>query len=122
MKIWMPCSPQQLATFAQSGQLELPTGFAMTPEWAAVVDDDDEEFLEDAMLDQAGDGVTVVVVAQLEGAVVSAQTGQVSVEEPVTKRNVRAFFAKSDATDEDFSWFGPTETANLLDFLGLSSN
>ena len=118
----MPCSPQQLATFAQSGQLELPIGYAITPEWAAVVDDDDEEFLEDAMLDQAGDGVTVVVVAQLEAVVQCAQTGEVSVGEPVTNRNVRAFFAKSDATDEDFSWFGPTETANLLDFLGFSTN
>ena len=122
MKIWMPCSPQQLVAFAQSGQLELPTGFAITPEWAAVVDDDDEEFLEDAMLDQAGTDATLVVVAELPGTIQNPETGEVVVEAAATNRNLRAFFAKSDAADEDFSWFGPTETANLLDFLGFSTN
>jgi len=120
MKIWMPCSPHQVAQFVKSGTLSCPSGFAITPEWTAAVDDDDEEFLEDEMLFQAGQGQTVVLVAEMNASVQDAKAGVVTLAEDLTMRTVRAFFAKSDADEEEFSWFGPTEGANLLEFLGIS--
>lgn len=121
MKIWMPCSPQQVSAFIATGQCDITAGFTITPEWTASVDDDDEEFLEDEMLFQAGDGQLVVIVAELKGEITDSSAGAVALAEPLTPRSVRAFFAKSDVAEEEFSWFGPTEGANLLDFLGISS-
>ncbi len=117
----MPCSPHQAAQFVANGSLELASGFAITPQWAQAINDDDEEFLEDVMLDQAGHQERVVIVAQLAADIVDPEIGAVTVSEPLSLKKVHAFFAKSDATDDEFSWFGPTEGANLLDFLGISA-
>ena len=120
MKIWMPCSPHQVAQFVNSGSLSIPSGFAVTPEWTASIDDDDEEFLEDEMLFQAGLGQTVVLVAEMNATIQDASAGTVALAEDLTMRTIRAFFAKSDVEEDEFSWFGPTEGANLLEFLGIS--
>ena len=120
MKIWMPCSPHQVVQFVNAGSLSIPSGFAITPEWTASIDDDDEEYLEDEMLFQAGQGQTVVLVAEMNGAIEDASAGTVALAEDLTMRTIRAFFAKSDAEEDEFSWFGPTEGANLLEFLGIS--
>lgn len=120
MKIWMPCSPHQIAAFIASGECDIKSGFTITPAWSAAFEDDDEEFLEDGMLSQAGTGFRVVVVAETRAEILDSSAGLVELSEPLTPRSVLAFFAKSDVADEDFSWFGPTEGANLLDFLGIT--
>lgn len=116
MRIWMPVTGQAIAGLVQSGSIEVGPAFAVTPAWAAAIGETEEEVLEDIRA-QSLTG-QVVVVAEVQASVVDAKTGEVSVAGPISTRQISAFLAKSEPTDEDFSWFGPTEGLNLLDFVG----
>lgn len=114
----MPCELQSVAQLISEGAIELTHGFAITPEWSLTFGDEDEEFLEDQILEYAGQNSLVVIVANIAAQVTVSDSGKVQVNEVLRLGQVKAFFAKSDPQDGEFSWFGPTEKENLLHFLG----
>ncbi len=119
VRVWLPVTAAQYVEFFRAGTIQCDVGFAITPEWTLQQDDTDPEVLESDLLDLAGesDSALIVLVAELAASVRDPEQGQV-VPAPVTRRNLAAVFARGDA-QEDFSWFGPTESLSVLEFLGL---
>ena len=116
MRIWMPTTPQAISTLVETGVIEASAAFAVTPEWASSMDEQDEEILEELRAHSLD--AQIVVVAEVPAEVVDAESGQVQITSGISTRQISAFLAKSEQDDEDFSWFGPTEALNLLEFLG----
>lgn len=117
MRIWIPTDVQAIATLVETGALAATTGFAVTSQWAELQGESDEEVLADLRAQSIES--QIVVVADLGATLANAQTGEVSLAGPVSARQIAAFLAKSEPADDQFSWFGPTEGLNLLDFLGF---
>ncbi len=115
MRVWLPVTVDQIASWQDNGELPVLDGFAVTAQWASQFDDDDPEVLEDEALQAAGTGQAVVVV-EASASIVDDGAGTVHLDGPIIKRQIQAFFAKSDPADEVLSWFGPTEALELLDF------
>jgi len=115
MRVWLPVTVDQIAVWQNGGELPVQDGFAVTNEWSRSFDDDDPEVLEDEALRAAASGQAVVVV-EAAATVVDAVAGTVCLDGPIIKRQIQAFFAKSNPDDDVLSWFGPTEARELLDF------
>ena len=115
MRVWIGITKDELVEFEGSATLTTVSGYAVTPAWQEVMGEDELEVLEDEVRELCG--TPVVLVAQVEAQVLPGATGAVAVIEPVTKRSLQAVFVRP-ASDEDYSWFGPTELLAALEFLG----
>jgi hypothetical protein len=87
----------------------------VTPRWAALIGETDEEILEDYRAQSID--AQVLLVAEVEEPAMDYETGEVFNTGAISTRQIRAFLAKRELTDEDYSWFGPSEGLNLLEFL-----
>lgn len=116
MRVWIPATPADIATLVEMGSIVIDTGFAVTDQWAALIGETDDEVLED--LRALNVEAQIVIVADVDATVINAESGEVAISGPVSSRRISAFLAHSEPEDEEFSWFGPTEGLNLLDFLG----
>ena len=114
MRVWMPATAADISTLLESGSLMLSAGFTVTPEWSVLIGESDEEVLED--LRALNVEAPVVIVADVDASITDVEAGEVAVNGAVSAKRISAFLAKSEQDDE-FSWFGPTEGLNLLDFL-----
>lgn len=114
MRVWIPVSAQQLIEFKDSKTLTASHGYSVTDGWAQTWDETDPEVLESEILQVAGTESRLVVVAECQGEVQDPETGRISITHPVSKAQIQAIFAATQADSEDFLWFGPTEPDEAL--------
>lgn len=114
MRVWIPVTVQQISEFKDSNVLVALGGYSVTDSWAQTWDEADQEVLEAEILQVAGIDSRLVVVAECQGDVNNAETGQVSIPNPIAKAQIQAIFAASKAQSQDFLWFGPTEPEEAL--------
>lgn len=134
MRVYLPGTYSDIELL-QSGQ-NIPgrTGYALLPEWAAAMPDQDPELLEEELVYLAGtkslnNGQRIVLVAELPAEVVNPAEAEVSTPGEIGPKQILALFgddlanktailAGSDPLELDLTWFGPTEILNFKDFLG----
>ena len=133
MRVYLPGTHLDIELL-QSGQ-NIPgrIGYAMLPEWAAAMPDQDPELLEEELVYLAGAksltaGQRIVLVAELPAEVVNPAEAEVSTPGEIGPKQILALFgddlanktailAGSDPAELDLTWFGPTEILNFKDFL-----
>ena len=133
MRVYLPGTYSDIELL-QSGQ-NIPgrTGYALLPEWAAAMPDQDPELLEEELVYLAGAksltaGQRIVLVAELPAEVVNPAEAEVSTPGEIGPKQILALFgddlanktailAGSDPAELDLTWFGPTEILNFKDFL-----
>lgn len=123
MRVWLPVTELAFEQFFETGSIQCDLGFAVTPDWEQLQSDSDLDVLEDDILYEAGQsgaGHRVVLVADVASEVLGQVPGQV-LPGPVTRRDLQAVFARGDV-DDQFSWFGPTESLSVLEFLGRAAH
>jgi len=114
MRVWIPVSVQQINEFKTSNILQASSGYAVTEAWAQSWDETDPEVLEAEILQVAGTGGRLVMVAECLAEVQNSETGQISISNPIAKAQIQAIFAAQADEPEDFLWFGPTEPEEAL--------
>ena len=114
MRVWIPVSVEQFNEFKVVGVLTANHGYAVTEGWAQTWDESDPEVLEAEILQVAGIDSRLVVVAECQGDVNNAETGQISIPNPIAKAQIQAIFAATEAQPQEFLWFGPTEPEEAL--------
>lgn len=125
MRVWVPVSIEQFLIFDRTGTLEVSTGFAVTQAFSRdQLDqpdqlDQDEEFLESQILELASAQKAIVLVVEVTGSESPGIGGAVSLTQVITEPVIRAIFASSPQEPDEMLWFGPTERAEVKDFLGL---
>ena len=114
MRVWIPVSAQQVSEFKDSKVLTAQSGYAVTEGWAQSWDESDPEVLEAEILQVAGMESRLVVVAECLAEIQNAETGQISISNPIAKAQIQAIFAAKASEPQDFLWFGPTEPEEAL--------
>jgi hypothetical protein len=114
MRVWIPVSVQQISEFQTSNVLQAAIGYSVTQSWAQTWDETDPEVLESEILRIAGTESRLVVVAECSAEVQNAETGQISISNPIAKAQIQAIFAAKIGEPEEFLWFGPTEPDEAL--------
>jgi hypothetical protein len=114
MRVWIPISVQQVNEFKDSKVLTAQSGYAVTEGWAQSWDESDPEVLEAEILQVAGMESRLVVVAECLAEIQNAETGQISISNPIAKAQIQAIFATKASEPQDFLWFGPTEPEEAL--------
>lgn len=104
MRIWLPMTGTELSAFAAGGPLPA-VGVSVTPQWAAQMGESDGDVLEGLRLDSLDAQAVAVVEGPAE--VVDPTDGVVRLG--ADRPSLMALFV-ADA-DGEFSWYGPTETA-----------
>ena len=114
MRVWIPVTAQQISDFNASNVLVATSGYSVTEDWAQSWDETDPEVLEAEILQAAGMESRLVVVAECLAEIQNAETGQISISNPIAKAQIQAIFAAKASEPQDFLWFGPTEPDEAL--------
>lgn len=130
MRVYLPVTKNELIKLSSGERLADLSGYSVTPEWAAAQEDQDPEFLEEVLLYMAAGTALprIVLVAEVPAEVIAPVDGQIKVSGEFGQKQLQAMFADdpettskikagADPNDLDMTWFGPTETLNLLEFL-----
>ncbi len=134
MRIYVPATKADIEALVLGHQINPRTGFKNLPEWAAQQDESDEEVLEELLLYRAANqsqsgGRRIVLVIEESGQILDPETGEIAINNKFGKNailamfaddlaNKRAILAGDNLENLDLTWFGPTEIAQISDFLG----
>ena len=119
MRVWVPVTIDEFQQFTLSKTLAISSGLAVTTAWSATQEDQDEEVLEALILELATQNSPIVLVIEAAATEALGDSGEVTLAEAISERQIRAIFASTPQEPDEMLWFGPTEVIEAKAFIGL---